>query len=186
MDFTPLTLRNRGVPVGLAVLGDDLRPTFDDVGEPILEQVYLQFDMAVMAEVEARFGSTAAFMATLDDVPYQTLNAILGILLEVDEKVAARRVIIQQLPDVTAAVMVALAISQGLDPTKAAEAYPAAAANLRNAMAEVTEQISGVIDTALEDSEKLSSASASGESSKPSPTPETSSEDESDPQIAAV
>lgn len=186
MDFTPLTLRNRGVPVKLAVLGDDGKPTFDDVGEPILEEVYLQFDMAIMADVEAKFGSTAAFMATLDEVPYQTIQAIMAILLECDERTASRRILVQELPTVTAAIMVALALSQGLDPTKAAEAYPEAAANLRKAMDALTEQISTVIDTALTDSSALSSASESAEPSSTPPTSETSSEEESDPPLVAV
>ena len=52
-------LRNRGVPIDLAVLDDEGRPRYDDDG-PIVETVYLRVDGNAAADIEEAFDGTEA------------------------------------------------------------------------------------------------------------------------------
>jgi hypothetical protein len=184
MDFTPITLRNQGVPVRMAVL-DPLtgKPTYGLDGKPTTAVEYLQFDNNVLAEFEGAFGSVEEFVGALDKKPYQALRLALSIALDVEPKTAANKVPNDEngLADVVAALFVALAISQGVDPTRAASAYPQAVATLRETQAETTRQLSDLLDSIGQPSTPPSTESNSDSNSEPSSTDETSSEDESSP-----
>jgi len=181
MDFTPITLRNVGVPTRMATLDAEDKPTYGPDGKPLTEVAYFQFDNNVLAEFEAAFGSVQKFIEALDNQPYQALRLALSIVLDVEPRVAANRVPNDEngIADVVAALFVALAISQGVDPTRAATAYPQTVAALRQTQAETREQLSVLLDSIAPVSTEPSAASESDSNSEPTSTNETSSEDES-------
>ena len=186
MDFTPVTLRNVGVPLRLAVLDLDGKETYDTAGKPITETGHLRFDNNVLAEFEGTFGSVQKFVDAIDTAPYQTLRMALAVAWEVEPRVAANRIPNDEngLADTVAALFVALAISQGVDPTRAATAYPATVAALRKAQASITADLSGLLDSIAIPSTPPSVESTSETNSEPPSDSETSSEAESFPTVA--
>jgi hypothetical protein len=181
MDFTPITLRNMGVPIRMAVLNDAGKPTYTPDGKPVTDVGYLQFDNNVLAEFEAHFGSVQQFVQALDDTPYQALRNALAIVLDVEPKIAANKVPNDEngLADTVAGLFVALAISQGVDPTRAATAYPQTVASLRETQAQTTRDLSDLLDSIAPASTPPSTESDSSSNFEPSSEPETSNEDES-------
>lgn len=114
IDYTADVLRNRGVPIELAVL--------DDAGEPTdsRETVYLRFTVNTIADLEGRFGSTAKWQESMAErvgaTTRDTLAVCLGYVGEVGARQLGDRMTPQDLPAYGAAIGGAWAIANGVDP----------------------------------------------------------------------
>ena len=125
IEYTPDVLRNRGIPVVLAVL--------DTNGEQSgTETIYVRFTMNTLADIEERWGSTLNWQVAVAEKPVTTTRATLALALgyigTAGEFELGRRMLTAQNSAYGAAIGGAWALANGVDPFALAESLNAALA----------------------------------------------------------
>jgi hypothetical protein len=156
MDYTPTTLRNKGVPVRFYELGPDGKPQYDEGGEPITEVVLLRLSAWDIAQIEEKYESHEKYGEAMKDAPLTTALRTLALAFDEDEKAIGRKMVTGHNADYITAVSTAWALAQGMDPTVAARMHQMGldqAAQGLKAMAEMTSE--GLDQAEKEASERL-------------------------------
>ena len=112
IDLTPNVLRNKGCPV-------DLR-TGPEPDAPV-EQRWVRFTANTFAELELAYSSLERWQEQLARTPFLTIRRTLAIVFDTDERTIGGLLVDGQINGYAAAVSVAAAIANGVDPTLAAE-----------------------------------------------------------------
>lgn len=146
-DFTPRTLRNRGVQIKLArterLLDANVRGyspellqragidaaelprgapqvVFDGDGDMQIETVFVRFDHNVLADLEELYGSIAEWQKRMDTQPIGTVRQTLASMLRRDVDDVGLAMLDGERLWYENAIGVAWALANGLDPTRAA------------------------------------------------------------------
>lgn len=130
-EVSAVILRNKGCPVSIhpTVLNEDggWSVASNAKGEPQVETTWIRFDSNGIADIEECFGTLELFQQASGLQPTTTLRKVLAIAFGWDyhDQTQIRRAGLAMLPgkidDYATAISVALAIANGMDPTKAAE-----------------------------------------------------------------
>jgi hypothetical protein len=135
--FTPQTLKNRGVPVQVHELTPPLSAgapwtrTFDANDEPVLTQLWLQLTNSILADVEddlLGWGSLDEWQKAMQAKPFQTIARTLALAFgwvdaagRPDYRRAGLATIDGEAMGYSVAISSAFAIANGADPTKTSE-----------------------------------------------------------------
>ncbi len=126
IELTPRVLRNKGVPIEVAVLDPDPdnpegRPIqrVDDDGNFVTRIAYLRADAGLMADIEDKYGSIDAFQQVLMASTSKAVRGFMALAMDLDEK-AVGLIMLPGKADIEYATAVAgaLALASGVDPTK--------------------------------------------------------------------
>ena len=122
MDYTPAVLKNKGVPVKIAVLreeGGRWLPIFDADGEQETEEFHVRFTHNTIADIEELWDGLQDWQEAMETKPVSTLRRTFALLLVESVDRAGLRLLEGRLGDYTSAIGVAWAIANGVDPTVA-------------------------------------------------------------------
>jgi hypothetical protein len=123
MDYTPIVLKNKGVPIELAVAEkqDDgsWRRRFNEEGDFDKETVYVRFTHNTIADIEETYGSLEKWQELQDTKQSSTMRETLALCLRRDKEHVGEAMIEGKMFEYTNAVAVAWSICNGVDPTTA-------------------------------------------------------------------
>jgi hypothetical protein len=135
--FSPQTLKNRGVPVRVHQLapppaaGEGWTRLFDGDGNPLVGEVNLQITNAVLADFEddlMGWGSLDGWQQGMQTKPFQTIAKTIALIRgwndgngRPDYRRAGLAMLDGEMGPYTVAVSAAFAIANGADPTKTSE-----------------------------------------------------------------
>lgn len=122
--ISPIVLKNKGVPVPVAEVstGTDGRPSrvFSE-DQLVTTERFVQFTNNTLIDLEEKFGTLEDFQKAIEAKPRSAVRAALAIAWEIDEKLAGHMMIEDKLDSYATGIGVALAVANGVDPTKAVE-----------------------------------------------------------------
>ncbi len=163
MDFTPAVLKNKGVPVEVAVLREEdgaWVPIYDSEGVQDTEEFNVKFTHNIIADIEELWDGLQEWQLAMEAKPVSTLRRTLGLLLKEPLDKAGMRMIEGNLTDYTNAVGVGWALANGVDPTVASRL-------LKQAEAAVDSQVTMLNDELRKTVEEMEAEDTLGE--QPSP-----------------
>lgn len=182
-DFTPRTLRNRGVPVRLARverlidasvrgyspsvleaagIGLDELPrgapqvVLDENDEPLVEVVHVKFTHNVLADLEEHFGSIEQWQLAMSAKPIGAMRQTLAFCLGRDAIEVGLAMLEDERLWYESAIGVAWALANGLDPTRAAMLLSKSVA----AVAQLHEQNLRDVETHVDELQQIAATSA--------------------------
>ena len=130
--LTSKILRNRGVPVDVyrtafingvdedGVAFDGWVAPVDDEDDPIRTKRDVKMTMNTMAEIEDFYGGFQQYQEAMQKQPYRAVRKVLALTWEWPEDRVGVALIEGLMPEYLGAVNTAMAIANGVDPTKAA------------------------------------------------------------------
>lgn len=144
--LTAQILRNKGVPVTLArvTLVEEEDEWGDQVSEwrpqvfgdaPVVSERHVRFNTNAFADVEEKYGSLKLFEEAMREKSYSTTRTALAICWNWDERRVGASMLSERTNEYTTAVGVAMAIANGVDPTKAARMLQIGFAQMAEAQA---------------------------------------------------
>lgn len=184
MEYTPQILRAKGVAIPVA----QVTRTAEKVGPPptdpldderevvvryetatgddgaVLEEehpLWLRFTMNVIADLEERYGSQAAFQRDFQMRPVAAIRTVLSVAFGMDEREAGARILGEHIDMYRSAIGAAWGLAHGMDPSPLARALREAARAGRTKLDAVTAMVAGV------DAEE--ETPTTGEASSPGP-----------------
>jgi hypothetical protein len=123
MDYTPLVLKNKGIPVQFCVVKKvsdvDYEREYDEVGEPLKETVYIRFTNNVIADIEEHWGNLEAWQTSLEAQPITTLRQTIAFATKRPVRSVGEAMIEGESMDYSNAIGVAWALANGVDPIAA-------------------------------------------------------------------
>lgn len=123
MDYTPLILKNKGVPCEFAAVELDengkLRRIFTDEGTFKRLTLHVRFNHNAIADIEDFYGNLDSWQKSMEEKPTSTLRRTLAIVLGFDLTQTGEMMIEGDSGIYSNAIGTAWAISNGVDPTVA-------------------------------------------------------------------
>lgn len=122
MDYTPAVLKNKGVPVNVAVLREENGewvPVFNSEGEQEVEEFCVKFTHNIIADIEEVWEGLEEWQSSMESKPVSTLRRTFGLLMKAPLDKTGTAMLEGNLTDYTNAVGVAWALANGVDPTVA-------------------------------------------------------------------
>jgi hypothetical protein len=123
MDYTPIVLKNKGVPVKIAIVEKSENGTwkrrFNEEGEYDTETVYVRFNHNTIADIEERFGDLEEWQNMNEKRAASTVRETLSLCLRTEKEKIGEAMIEGALMDYQNAIAMAWSICNGVDPTTA-------------------------------------------------------------------
>jgi hypothetical protein len=123
MDYTPIVLKNKGVPVKIAIVEKSENGTwkrrFNEEGEYDTETVHIRFNHNTIADIEERFGDLEEWQNMNEKRAASTVRETLSLCLRVEKEKIGEAMIEGALMDYQNAIAMAWSICNGVDPTTA-------------------------------------------------------------------
>jgi hypothetical protein len=123
MDYTPIVLKNKGVPVKIAVVEKSDNGTwkrrFNEEGEYDTEIVHVRFNHNTIADIEDRFGDLEEWQKMTEKRAASTARETLSICLHMEKERVGEAMIEGALMDYQNAIAMSWSICNGVDPTTA-------------------------------------------------------------------
>jgi hypothetical protein len=123
MDYTPIVLKNKGVPAEFAKTKKNDDGTWSRVfgadGEPETHVLHIRVTNNTVAEMEETWGSLDGWQDAMDKQPILTLRKTLSLALRRDPYEIGESMLEGQQVTYQNCVAVAWAIANGVDPTAA-------------------------------------------------------------------
>ena len=149
MDFTPAVLKNKGVPVQVAVLREEdgaWVPIYDAEGEQETEEFNVKFTHNIIADIEELWDGLQEWQLVMDAKPVSTLRRTMGLLMSEPIDKAGIRMIEGRLTEYTNAVGGAGALANGGDPTVASRLLKQAEAAVDSQTAMLNDELAKSIE----------------------------------------
>lgn len=125
MDYTPIVLKNKGIPVEIAVLekAEDgtFRRRFNEEGECEKETVHIRFTHNVIADLEERYGDLETWQRMQEVKPSSTARDTMALCLRKDKHYVGEAMLEGSLMDYQNAIAMAWSVCNGVDPTTASK-----------------------------------------------------------------
>lgn len=166
MDYSPIVLKNKGVPITLAKVNkteniDEFTREYDDVGEPVTESVNIRFTNNVISEIEEFYGSLEQWQERLEKQPVSTLRQTLAFSLRRHVSSVGEAMLEGENMQYSNAVGIAWAIANGVDPIVASRMLKQSAA--------LAEEQKRILKEALMEQQEQITASPGDSGSQPGP-----------------
>lgn len=123
MDYTPLVLKNKGVPCEFAKVkkfgpkDDDWAREYDETGEPVIEVLNVRFTNNVIAELEQHWGGLEKWQQSLETMPVSTIRQTFAYALRKSNMEVGEAMLDGEQMKYSNIIGVAWAIANGVDPT---------------------------------------------------------------------
>lgn len=166
MDYSPIVLKNKGIPCQLAKVKkidgvEDWERELTEDGEPLVEQVNIRFTNNIIAEIEMHWGSLEAWQEKLESMPVSALRQTLAFCLKRHPVEIGEAMLDGEILTYSNIVGTAWAISNGVDPT-------VASTMLKQSNALAVEQRK-ILNTAMQEQQKKTEAFLGSSGSRPGP-----------------
>lgn len=123
MDYTPIILKNKGVPVEFAVVEKQsdgtYRRKYDEAGEFEKKKVFIRFTHNTIADIEDQYSTLELWQIAMDTRPTHTLRDSMALALNIDKHEVGESMIEGRIYEYSNAVSTAWGIANGMDPTVA-------------------------------------------------------------------
>lgn len=123
MDYTPIVLKNKGVPVKIAIVEKSENGTwkrrFNEEGEYDTEIVHIRFNHNTIADIEERFGDLEEWQNMNEKRAASTVRETLSLCLRAEKEKIGEAMIEGALMDYQNAIAMAWSICNGVDPITA-------------------------------------------------------------------
>ena len=125
MDYSPIVLKNKGVPVKFyktkkAENGLDVwEREYDEVGEPIVVDSFVRFNNNVIADIEVHWGSLEEWQERIEKQPVHTLRQTLAFATRRHSSDIGEAMLDGEVLGYSNVIGTAWAIANGVDPIMA-------------------------------------------------------------------
>lgn len=125
MDYTPIVLKNKGVPANFAktkkvgVKDDDWTRETDEEGNPQIEVLHVRFTNNAIAEIEDHFGTLEKWQEALEQQPFKTIRQTLAFVLKRPATQVGEAMLDGDIVMYSNVIGVAWSIANGVDPIAA-------------------------------------------------------------------
>jgi hypothetical protein len=119
MDYTPMILKNKGIPCEFAKLskvGDVLEVNYNDDGEIEKEIFHVRFTNNIISDIELHFGGLEAWQEQLEKTPYTTIRQTLAFALRKTPTETGDAMLDGELMMYSNIIGTAWAVANGVDP----------------------------------------------------------------------
>lgn len=157
-------LRNKGVPVEVAVLDGDKRLANDDESARTTV-IHVRFDANALADLEEVYGTLDAFDDHVQKTPTTCIRRALSISWGVSPKIAGLMMLDGKQDDYATAIAVGLALANGVDPQQASDLLEAGmrtATEARKQRGEYAKEIIATANAAIDEESPPESPGTSG------------------------
>lgn len=125
MDYTPIVLKNKGVPIELAVVESDdnggWRRRFNEEGECAKETFYVRFNHNIIADLEDKYGDLETWQRQSETRATSVARDTLAMCLRMDKHKVGESMLDGSIQDYQNAIAMAWSICNGVDPTVASK-----------------------------------------------------------------
>lgn len=125
MDYTPIVLKNKGIPIEVAVVektdNGTYKRKFNEEGECEKETVYIRFTHNVIAELEERYGDLENWQRMQETRPSSSARDTMAMCLRRERESVGEAMLEGSLMDYQNAIAMAWSICNGVDPTTASK-----------------------------------------------------------------
>ena len=130
MDFTPAVLRNKGVPVKVAMVRplNEIAPDAGpwerlkgDDGHPLTDVLYVRFDGNQLVDLEDEFGTVDGIAEMLRERTFRTVRNVLATAWGMPPKKVGVMMLEGEWVNYSTAIGAGIALANGVDPQQAAE-----------------------------------------------------------------
>lgn len=125
MDYTPIVLKNKGIPIQLAVVekSEDgyYKRKFNEEGDCDKETVHLRFNHNVIADLEERYGDLETWQRMQETKASTTARDTMSLCLRREKESVGEAMLEGSLMDYQNAIAMAWSICNGVDPTTASK-----------------------------------------------------------------
>lgn len=125
MDYTPIVLKNKGVPVEIAVVekSEDgtWRRRFNEEGECVKETVYVRFTHNIIADLEEQYGDLEAWQRQSEIRVTSVARDTLAMCLRADKEKIGEAMLEGSIMEYQNAIAMAWSITNGVDPMVASK-----------------------------------------------------------------
>ena len=125
MDYTPIVLKNKGIPTQLAVVErtEDgyYKRKFNEEGDCEKETVYIRFNHNVIADLEDRYGDLENWQRMQETKASSTARDTMALCLRREKESVGEAMLEGFLMDYQNAIAMAWSICNGVDPTTASK-----------------------------------------------------------------
>ena len=125
MDYSPIVLKNKGVPTQFYKTKkvdsnvDVWEREYDELGEPIIVESYVRFNNNVIADIEVHWGSLEEWQEKLEKQPVNTLRQTLAFATRRHNSDIGEAMLDGEVLGYSNVIGTAWAIANGVDPIKA-------------------------------------------------------------------
>lgn len=123
MDYAPIVLKNKGVPVEFALVerqaDGSYKRKFNEEGEFEREKVYIRFTHNTISDIEDKYSTLELWQVSMDTRLTHTIRATLAIATGRDERMIGEAMIEGHLMLYSNAINTSWGIANGMDPTAA-------------------------------------------------------------------
>lgn len=122
MDYTPIVLKNKGVPASFAktekvgVRDEDWVRKTDEEGNPEIEVLHVKFTNNAISEIEQHFGTLEKWQERLEQQPVSTLRQTLAYVLRRPVHQVGEAMLDGEVVNYSNIIGVAWSIANGVDP----------------------------------------------------------------------
>jgi hypothetical protein len=125
MDYTPIVLKNKGVPIEIAVVekGEDnfWRRRFNEEGECVKETVYVRFTHNIIADLEERYGDLESWQRQSETRVTSVARDTIALCLRADKEKIGEAMLEGSIQEYQNAIAMSWSITNGVDPTVASK-----------------------------------------------------------------
>lgn len=122
MDYTPVILKNKGVPcefIKLNKVGDTWERVTDEEGEPEKQIFFVKFTNNSISDIELHYGGLEAWQEQLEKYPITTVRQTLAYALKRDVLEVGEAMLDGEVVMYSNVIGTAWSIANGVDPTVA-------------------------------------------------------------------
>jgi hypothetical protein len=124
MDYTPMVLKNKGIPCEFAKLkkvGDLAEKSYNEDGELEKEIFHIKFTNNIISDIELHFGGLEAWQEQLEKTPYTTIRQTLAFALRKTPVETGDVMLDGELMMYSNIIGTAWAVANGVDPFMASQ-----------------------------------------------------------------
>ena len=164
MDYSPLVLKNKGVPCLFAKTNktgpseEDWARVVNEEGEPITEVIHVRFTNNSISDIEELFGNLEKWQETLEQKPYTTLRQTLAFVMKRSLYDVGEAMLDGEIVTYSNVIGTAWSIANGVDPILASRMLSQTIALAEENKKQLTENLA----KALPDLQTGNSGSGSG------------------------
>ena len=123
MDYTPIILKNKGVPIEFAVVEKQAdgtyRRKFNEEGEPEIYKAYVRFTHNTIADIEDKYLTLELWQKAMEARPTSTVRDTFAIALGKEPYEIGESMLDGRIFDYSNAISASWGIANGVDPTVA-------------------------------------------------------------------
>ena len=119
MDYSPVILKNKGVPTEFAKtqkVGDSWERVYDENGEVVKEELFVKFTNNTISDIEMHFGGLEAWQEKIEKYPLTTVRQTLAFVFRKDVMEVGEAMLDAEVVMYANVIGTSWSIANGVDP----------------------------------------------------------------------